>query len=257
MRCPTPPQPPSPFTPPPSPSGLSHLLSLAPVLHKRFARYDEYDEACYTAFEEQLKAPPPIQPREDELITASSTDTGDWKRISGTVRESVSYFHKTTNNAAWGKAVATIDAPASRVLAHRFCIDDYDSVQNHATKEGPNSFRSVVAVPYSRTNLLANVVKFGLGVSDRVFCTAFCWREEADGSFILAFAPLTDYKTFNSATVTINNSLQTHPHPSKAVRATIRGFWRIKPLALTVCELTYAVQVELGGSIPKEVRRAA
>jgi len=198
MRCQVPQYPiPNP------PTGLSHLLSLAPVLHKRFARYDEYDEACYIAFEEQLKAPPPIQPHEDELITASSTDTGDWKRISGTVRESVSYFHKTTNNATWGKAVATIDAPASRVFAHRFCIDDYDSVQNHTAKEGPNALRIAAAIPNSHSILLVNVVKFGLAISDRVFSTAFCWREEADGSFILAFAPLTDYKTSDTATVAI------------------------------------------------------
>ena len=44
-----------------------------------------------------------------------------WKRISNTVRESVSYF-KQANNAStastWGKAVATIDAPAALVAGY-------------------------------------------------------------------------------------------------------------------------------------------
>jgi len=46
---------------------------------------------------------------------------------------------------------------------------------------------------------------------------------------------------------------QADPVASTAIRATIRGFWRIKPLASTVCELSYVVQVALGGSIPKEL----
>ena len=37
---------------------------------------------------------------------------------------------------------------------------------------------------------------------------------------------------------------------SKAERASVRGFWRIKPLAPSVCQVTYLIQAELRGSIP-------
>jgi len=48
----------------------------------------------------------------------------------------------------------------------------------------------------------------------------------------------------------LSDLIQQHPLASKAIRATVRGYWRIKPLATSVCQLTYLVQAELGGSIP-------
>jgi len=44
-----------------------------------------------------------------------------WRRIPNTVRESVSYFKKANNASTvstWGKAVATIDAPAALVAGY-------------------------------------------------------------------------------------------------------------------------------------------
>ena len=40
------------------------------------------------------------------------------------------------------------------------------------------------------------------------------------------------------------------PLASKAICGTVRGLWRFKPLATSVCHVTYVVQAELGGSIP-------
>ena len=97
---------------PRSKSTLNHLLSLISTLHKRFARYQEVDRARCDAFEEQIKIPPPIRPREDNLVTSAMTDTGGWKRIAGTVRESVAYFHKAENNANWGKGGEASEANA-------------------------------------------------------------------------------------------------------------------------------------------------
>jgi len=48
----------------------------------------------------------------------------------------------------------------------------------------------------------------------------------------------------------LSDHIQQHPFASKAVRGTVRGYWRIKPLATSVCQVTYVIQAELGGSIP-------
>ena len=48
----------------------------------------------------------------------------------------------------------------------------------------------------------------------------------------------------------LNDLIKQDPIASKAIRGTSRGYWRIKPLAPSVCQVTYLVQAELGGSIP-------
>jgi len=40
------------------------------------------------------------------------------------------------------------------------------------------------------------------------------------------------------------------PVASVAIRGAATGFYRIKPLSANVCQLTYVVQSQLGGSIP-------
>jgi len=35
--------------------------------------------------------------------------------------------------------------------------------------------------------------------------------------------------------------------------ATFRGFWRFKPLAPTICAITYVLQAQFGGIIPKQL----
>ena len=48
----------------------------------------------------------------------------------------------------------------------------------------------------------------------------------------------------------LNDMIKQDPIASKAIRGTVRGYWRIKPLAPSVCQVTYIVQGELSGSIP-------
>jgi len=52
---------------------------------------------------------------------------------------------------------------------------------------------NVVNIPNSRSMFYVNMVRLGLGVSDRVFSTWFAWLQEPDGSFLLAFAPHDEY----------------------------------------------------------------
>ena len=54
----------------------------------------------------------------------------------------------------------------------------------------------------------------------------------------------------------LNGLIQQHPIASKAIRGTLRGYWRIKPLATSVCQVTFLVRAELGGSIPSAIINA-
>jgi len=51
----------------------------------------------------------------------------------------------------------------------------------------------------------------------------------------------------------VRDLISCHPTASTAIPGTVRGYWPFKPLAPSVCEVTYVVQVNLGGSIPKEL----
>ena len=48
----------------------------------------------------------------------------------------------------------------------------------------------------------------------------------------------------------LNDLIKQNPIASKAIRGTARGYWCIKSLATSVCQVTYLVQADLGGSIP-------
>ena len=54
----------------------------------------------------------------------------------------------------------------------------------------------------------------------------------------------------------LNDQIKQDPTASSAIRGTVRGYWRIKPLGPSVCEVTYIIQAELGGSIPAALLNA-
>jgi len=54
----------------------------------------------------------------------------------------------------------------------------------------------------------------------------------------------------------LDSLIKQDPIASKAVRGTVRGYWRIKPLSASVCEVRYMAQAELGGSIPSALINA-
>jgi len=74
-------------------------------------------------------------------------------------------------------------------------------------------------------------VSFGLLLSKRVFSTWFVWCQEPDGSFTVAFAPMSDYKRLNSSTTSISNALESDAAAADAIRGSVKGFWRIVPLS--------------------------
>jgi len=219
--------------------------------------------------------------------------------IQGTVLQPVEFYQKVEGNGgAWGKAVATIDASVARVFADMWCLNSHESMKNYVEKQGPDALRKVVRIEDSHSMIYVNLVRLGMGVSDRVFATWFTWRKEPDNSFLVAWTPLEDYavesadaleqvKNYMTALEErrerdgeandvnafrrdtedlklmmqqiearkmcvneVDELIMQDPIASSAIRGSSRGFFRFKSLAPSVCQVTYIVQAELGGSIP-------
>ena len=210
----------------------------------------------YAHFESTIPSSPPIHPHESTLIDTSLTFDDQhcdaktllalagearlarakaalaWQRIPNTIASPVVYYQKIDDDSsAWGKAVATVDASHTRVFSCIWNQHTYEHMNRHADKEGPGALNKVVFPPDSHSMLRALVLNFGLAVSARVFSTWLVWRQEPDKSFTVAFAPMGDYKQFNGSTAEIMNALKNNTVAAQAVRGTVKGFWRIKPLA--------------------------
>jgi len=204
----------------------------------------------YAHFESTIPNSPPIQPHESALLDASLQYDDQyrdanviararaWQRVPNTIASPVAYFQKIGfddisdgDSSAWGKAVATVDASHTRVFSYIWNQHTYEHMNRHADKEGPGALNKVVFPPDSHSMLRAFVLNFGLAVSVRVFSTWLVWRQESDKSFTVAFAPMGDYKQFNGSIAEILNALNDNTVAAQAVRGTVKGFWRIKPLA--------------------------
>ena len=176
-----------------------------------------------------------------------------WRRIPNTVRESVSYFKKAEGDTSvWGKAVATVDTSAARALAYRWCVASYENVESNVKIHGPDALRKVIYEDDSHTMLYVNLVRLGGVLASRVLATSFSWREEDDGSFLVAWAPVAEHSS-SERVAQVDEIIRSDAAAAQATRATTRGFWHFKALAPSVCQVTYLIQVNLGGSIPKAV----
>jgi len=155
-----------------------------------------------------------------------------WQRVPSTIAFPVAYFQKIdSDSSAWGKAVATVDASHINVFSYLWNQHSYEHMHRHVKREGADALNKVVFPPDSHSMLRTSLVNFGLVVSARVFSTWLVWRQEPDESFTLAFAPMSDYKLLNSASAEITNALNDNAAAAEAIRGTVKGFWRIKPLA--------------------------
>jgi len=176
-----------------------------------------------------------------------------WRRIPNTVRESVSYFKRAEGDAsAWGKAVATVDTSAARAFAYNWCVTSYENVERFVKKEGTSALRKLTDEEDSRTMLIVHLVRLGGVLADRIFASKFSWRKEDDGSFLIAWAPVEEDSS-PERVAQADEFIRSDAAAAHATRATKRGFLHFKALAPSVCQVTYVVQSNLGGSIPKAV----
>jgi len=262
---------------------LDLLLTLIPNLHMHYARYDEVDASIYAYFLSAIRSAPPIKIHETALVDKSLTYddqaaeldrdaelqrtladrnlvglnvflAASWKRIPHTVTSPVAYYQNLVNgSSAWGKAVTIVDVGADYAMSYVWNLHAYEHAQRHISREGVDALNRIAYAPDSHSMLRANIVNFGMATRARVFSTWFVWRQEDDGVLTIAFAPMADYKQFNSATVEINNALSDDDAAANAVPGTVKGFWRFRPLAPDVCQITYVAQTQVGGTIPKSL----
>ena len=277
---------------------LAFLTSLVPHLHQLYCKYDEIDDAqreFFLATISKTDTLPPLSPEESRLIDQSLSAHEDhnqsFKRIPNTVLSTVNFFQKiqssgqtstpaspptnpstnpSTNppsssgtvhgNSACGKAVATIDASASRVFAWLLCFATYERERAHIADQGPGVFRHIAEVPDSRSVLVAQVASVGSGMADRVISSWFTWRLEPDSSYIIAFAPTTACPAtrpgpgedpLSVCVAAVDTLITLDKRGARAVLAQVSGFWRVAPHTANTCEATYVVRGEFGGSIPR------
>jgi hypothetical protein len=127
----------------------------------------------------------------------------------------------------------------------------YDRIREDKSKNG-NLLRKEISIPDSRSKIIMSIKKFPGALTNRVFSVIWCWRKEADGSFTLAFEDSGKSGSFSegAAKKEADAILETDAGAVKSVRAWTRGFYRVVPLAPSVCKVTFVVQGGAGGLIP-------
>jgi len=179
---------------------LSHFTNAVVSLHTQYSRYGQVDAAMYAHFEcVTVPNAPDIQPHENALFAKSllfeddSQTENKFRRINGTVSQSVSYHHKLESKAgAFGKAVATIDASAARVAAWLLCFMSYERIDEHIRKNG-RLMRRQFHLSDQRGSVFLAVQKFPGALENRFFAIWWSWKREDDGTYILAFADVDEY----------------------------------------------------------------
>jgi hypothetical protein len=197
---------------------LDDLLQLVRNLHAKHARYDDVDAARLDAFIGQMESvPPPTKCENAAIDKALLFDTDKvWNIIPGTINEPVSYvrerrprpptltphpppltdpllrtrryFHSlSASENAFGKAVATVDASAERVLAWLLCYESYSRKKKYRDEEGVR-LRTGLDVPNSHSSMQVNTISFGIVADDRVFSAWWAWRREANRDLLAAMS---------------------------------------------------------------------
>jgi hypothetical protein len=236
---------------------LDHLLAAVPALHNRFARHDEVDEATLKHFENvTVPTSPPLRVGEMALFDKiklyddQGAASSSWSRIPGTVNDSVNcYQKKASGQSSWVKAVADVDVSALRTVSDLWNFMSYERIREHASKNG-NLLRKEIVVPDSHSKIMMAMQKFPGTLDNRVFSALWCWRKEADESFTLAFIDSSEADQFGCGAAKRKADDIIGTDATKAVRGSTMGFYRVEPLAPSVCKVTFVMQGIIGGSIP-------
>ncbi|GMI34230.1 hypothetical protein TeGR_g7990 [Tetraparma gracilis] len=231
---------------------LSFFAGAVRNLHDRFARYKEVDEATLRHFVEHgMSAAPESSEKEKAFVLRrlrdDNQDDSSWSRLSGTVRESVSYFKKVDGDSnTWGKGKGNIDASAPDVLAWLWHSCTYE--RNHTERKNSNLLQMELGVSGTRSKFMVFSTKMPGAISNRIFATWWTWAKEQNGDLIAAFTPHDEYGPGAEKHI-IDTALKA---VKSSVLGTLRGFYRIKTLASNVCRVTLLVQGDAGGTIGKQ-----
>ena len=244
----------------------THFLTAIPFLKATFAREDEIDKAAYADFINAIPKTTPLTPGEQQLLKTSLSNTASatspWTRIPGTITSSVAYHAQKTgppklaaltpspSGAAVGRAIATIDAAASLVLAWLWCYGSNARIRHHLEKSDTSSVRKVYDWADTHSQVVVNMLSFPLGFEDRIFTTWYAWEFRADGTYVLAFAPMKEMGNTEKI-AQVSADLMREEAAVVAVQGTMKGYWEIRPVAAHVCEVTLVQQGDLGGMMPE------
>jgi hypothetical protein len=167
--------------------------------------------------------------------------------MKNTANSPIAYYSQssTSDFSSWGKSVAQIDAPASRVLGWLCFFMSCERVLKHKAKKN-NLLRFERNLPNSRTAFQVFEASFPSPVTNRVFATYCTWKSNDEGSFTFAFSPITqeNYPAINDEISLLR---------PKAVRGSVEGAYLIKPQTLHACEVTLVTRGDLAGKVPKFV----
>jgi hypothetical protein len=193
---------------------LADFLGVLDGMFSLYERSSEVDEAVLASLALHFRTTPvPASPKENALIDASlSFDARPWKRIPGSVNDSVSYFQvlSTTGlwgsscagdgevDAAWGKAVCSFDVSAEKALAYNWHHMSYER-NGIATQANGGLLRMQVEggtdiwggdeglQDEQHTRFFASSAKSPPGIDDRVFEARWAWRRDEGGGYVAGF----------------------------------------------------------------------
>jgi hypothetical protein len=251
---------------------LEHLSTAALVdLHARQARYEGVDSAQRRHFAkaEVLKSAPRLEAHETDFVSKmlacnSPIACSDWRKTFGGTGASINFYEKTEDadgtTLTYSKIVAIMDVSAADLLARCWFFMSYENVHEHRARHG-NLLRKEISVPSSHSKITLSVQRIKTGLDNRVFPAIWCWREEGDGSLTLAFGELDEYSHLPSDTAAgaavseARGVLEKSLDAAKSEMASSRGFWRVKPLAPNVCEVTYVFSHSLTSFVAAKYTR--
>jgi hypothetical protein len=240
---------------------LDHLMSAVSNLHTKFARHAEVDQANRDHFATVLvpTSPPPaayekaLHDKAKSFLTSvhnRGTPTSLWKRVKGTIKESVAYYNmKVTGDSAWALGVADVDTSAERALSWLWSTETCENFVDAIGAQGPGAFLRTLHLPDSHSMLHSFLTPLSFGLNDRIFSLWFSWERDESGELRLAFAPMDECPERDHVTA-MKKLIDQDPRASRATKGTITGLYQLKPRGENICRVTLVSQAKLGGQVP-------
>ena len=178
--------------------------------------------------------------------------------------------HTASNTPSTGLATAVLDCAATAAMSWLWTYMSNDRVASHL--ESGTWFRKEICVT-TRSKLVGCVKPTGVsGVDDRIFPAWMCWGTEGEvmedtqqpptdpptpapskpfgETYYVMFTPMTNHDSCPQ-TREFQAAIDDNAAAKAAVVAQAYGYWKFKPMASKVCEVTTCQQNNLGGSFPK------
>ncbi|GMI57053.1 hypothetical protein TeGR_g10296, partial [Tetraparma gracilis] len=231
---------------------LDDLLLLLPALFAMFERSAEVDEAVLGQLTERFQTAS-TEPSADEVALLDKARTYNekaWNRTRGSVREPVEKWRASAGEtSAWGKAVGSVDAAAARVLAYLWHIESYERLNAKSS----NPIKLGLDIPNSHS--MFQLVELNIGAGQKRFCACkWTWCRESSEDFFVAVTSVQDLSE-GEEKAAIMETIKKTKSSEAVVLSELRLFYRLRPLAENVCEVTLVGQGVIGGWVPDQAMK--